>query len=373
MIALLVAGAFAAVFTLVLTPVFARLFRRMRLGQFIRADTPTTHVVKRGTPSMGGVVFITGAVLGYFVGKAVSAIVGRTVSGLNLTPSALLVILLMVGVAIVGFIDDFMKVRKQNSLGLRGGYKIALTVIVSAVFGVHALTLRDDHGIAPASTALSFLRDLPIDPTTLLGVVGGTIVAVVWIALITVSTTNAVNLTDGLDGLATGASIFGIGAYVVIGFWQFNQSCISTALSPENRGKCYDVSDPLDLATIAAAVVGALVGFLWWNTSPAQIMMGDTGSFGLGGALAALGILSRTELLLVLLGGLFIVCTSTVIIQRAYFKVTHGKRIWLASPLHHHFEMKGWAEVTIVVRFWIIEGLFVGMGVGLFYLEWLSR
>jgi phospho-N-acetylmuramoyl-pentapeptide-transferase len=159
----------------------------------------------------------------------------------------------------------------------------------------------------------------------------------------------------------------------VIGFWQSNQSCYSTTIDPDDLFKCYDVSRPLDLAVVAASIVGALIGFLWWNTSPAQIHMGDTGSFGLGGALAALAILSRTELLLIVIGGLFLVVTGQVIIQRIYFKATRGRRIWRASPLHHHFEMKGWAEVTIVVRFWIISGLFVATGVGIFYLEWLSR
>ncbi|MCB1281718.1 MAG: phospho-N-acetylmuramoyl-pentapeptide-transferase, partial [Salinibacterium sp.] len=191
-------------------------------------------------------------------------------------------------------------------------------------------------------------------------------------AFVMVGAGNAVNLTDGLDGLAAGASIFAIGSYIIIGYWQSIQSCYSLSVNPENLFKCYTVSSPLELATIAAAIVGSLVGFLWWNTSPAQIMMGDTGSFALGGALAALAILSRTELLLVLIGGLFAIITGQVIIQRIYFKLTKGKRIWRSSPYHHHFEMKGWPEVTIVVRFWIIAGLFVGAGVGLFYLEWLS-
>jgi phospho-N-acetylmuramoyl-pentapeptide-transferase len=180
-----------------------------------------------------------------------------------------------------------------------------------------------------------------------------------------------VNVADGLDGLATGASIFAIGSYVIIGFWQFNQSCF--AQLKDNATLCYDVRDPLDLAIVAACITGALVGFLWWNTSPAQIFMGDTGSLGLGGALAALAVLSRTELLLIFTGGLFVIVAGSVVLQRAYFKITHGKRIFLMSPLHHHFELKGWAEVTVVVRFWIIAGLLAVLGVGLFYLEWLTR
>jgi phospho-N-acetylmuramoyl-pentapeptide-transferase len=182
-----------------------------------------------------------------------------------------------------------------------------------------------------------------------------------------------VNLTDGLDGLAAGASIFVIGGYVIITFWQQNQSCFSPRLDPQVAYKCYDIREPLDLAIIAAAIVGGLIGFLWWNTSPAQIFLGDTGSMALGGALAALAILSQTELLLIILAGLFVIDTGSVIVQRAYFKITRGKRIFLMSPIHHHFELKGWAEVTVVVRFWIISALFVIAGVGMFYLEWLTR
>ena len=353
------------VFTLLLTPLFARTFRRLKLGQFIRADTPTAHVMKRGTPSMGGIVFITASIVGYLVGHLVG---GDSVSGVGL-----LTLAMMAGLGFIGFIDDFLKVKRQNSIGLAGGYKILGTVIIAIIFGIIALTYRDANKRAPASTAISFVRDLNFDFVTVFGVTAGITIFIIWIVLITTATTNAVNLADGLDGLAAGSSIFAIGSYVIIGFWQSNQSCFSTKIQVANLFKCYTVSRPLDIAVVAAAIVGSLIGFLWWNTSPAQIMMGDTGSFGLGGALAALAILSRTELLLILIGGLFLIITGQVIVQRIYFKATRGKRIWRASPLHHHFEMKGWAEVTIVVRFWIISGLFVAAGVGTFYLEWLSR
>ena len=353
------------VFTLLLTPLFARTFRRLKLGQFIRADTPTAHVMKRGTPSMGGIVFITASIVGYLVGHLVG---GDSVSGVGL-----LTLAMMAGLGFIGFIDDFLKVKRQNSIGLAGGYKILGTVIIAIIFAIIALTYRDANERAPASTAISFVRDLNFDFVTVFGVTAGITIFVIWIVLITTATTNAVNLADGLDGLAAGASIFAIGSYVIIGFWQSNQSCFSTKIQVDNLFKCYTVSRPLDIAVVAAAIVGSLIGFLWWNTSPAQVHMGDTGSFGLGGALAALAILSRTELLLILIGGLFLIITGQVIVQRIYFKATRGKRIWRASPLHHHFEMKGWAEVTIVVRFWIISGLFVAAGVGTFYLEWLSR
>src|SRR5690554_398099 len=354
------------IFSLLLTPLFARLFRRLNLGQFFRADTPTTHVVKRGTPSMGGVVFILAAIVGYFLAK----FLGQEAP----SASALLVILMMVGLGAVGFVDDYMKVSRQNSLGLHAVGKIVGTVIVGIVFAVISINVRDENSQAPVSTAISVVRDVPwLDLLNIFGPVAGVAAVIIWIVLITTSVSNAVNLTDGLDGLAAGASIFAIGSYVIIGFWQNAQWCYTSRLAPEDVFKCYDVSSPFELAVISSAIVGALIGFLWWNTSPAQIMMGDTGAFGLGGALAALAILSRTELLLVFIGGLFLIVTMSVILQRTYFKLTKGKRIWRASPLHHHFEMKGWAEVTIVVRFWIIAGLLVAGGVGLFYLEWLSR
>ena len=365
MISLLAAGTISMIFTLLLTPLFAKTFRRLNLGQFFRADTPTAHVMKRGTPSMGGIVFITAAIVGYFAGH----MVGRdSVSG-----SGMLVLSVMAGLGMIGFLDDYLKVKRQNSLGLAGWYKILGTVIVAIVFAIIALTYKDVNGRTPASTAVSFVRDLNLNFVVLFGGTVGVIVFVVWVVLITTAASNAVNLADGLDGLAAGASIFAIGSYIFIGFWQSSQSCEAATYTIANVYACYDVSRPLDLAVVAASIIGALIGFLWWNTSPAQITMGDTGSFGLGGALAALAILSRTELLLILIGGLFLVITGQVIIQRIYFKLTHGKRIWRASPLHHHFEMKGWAEITIVVRFWIISGLFSAVGVGIFYLEWVSR
>lgn len=366
MIALLVAAGVSLIFSLLLTPLFARAFRRLNLGQFVRADTPTTHVVKRGTPSMGGVIFIFASVLGYFVGKLVAQ---EPPSG-----SALLVILMMVGVGAVGFLDDFIKVSRQNSLGLSGPLKIVGTVIVAIVFGVIAINFTDENGVTPAATMVSIVRDVPfLDFLVIFGPVVGIVALIAWIAFITTAVSNAVNLADGLDGLAAGASIFALTSYVIIGFWQQNQWCYNDLIDPDVAYKCYNMSSPLELAVIAAAIVGALVGFLWWNTSPAQIMMGDTGAFGLGGAIAALAILSRTELLLILLGGLFVVVTGQVIVQRLYFKATKGKRIWKASPLHHHFEMQGWAEVTIVVRFWLISGLFVASGIFFFYIDWLTR
>ena len=357
--ALLLAGAASMAFTLFLTPVFIWLFRKWNWGQFIRDDGPESHHTKRGTPTMGGLVIILASVTGYFAGKLLN---GETPS-----VSALLVILAMVGLGLVGFVDDFIKTQKQRSLGLGGWAKIAGQALVALVFAAFAFGSPNTQGVTPASTKISVVRDTGFD-LMMFGTVVGSVLVVLWIFLLISATSNGVNIADGLDGLAIGASIMAIGAYAVIGFWQFNQLC-GTAV--ENLSRCYEVRDPLDLAVIAAAITGAGIGFLWWNTSPAQIIMGDTGAMGLGGALAALAILSRTEILLVLIGGLFVIVTGSVILQRAYFKITKGKRIFLMSPLHHHFELKGWAEITVVVRFWIIAGLSVLAGIGLFYLEWI--
>jgi len=187
-----------------------------------------------------------------------------------------------------------------------------------------------------------------------------------FVCLILVGSSNMVNLTDGLDGLATGASVMVFGSYVLIAIWQFNQNC------QQNPGvNCYEVRDPHDLAVVAAALMGSCFGFLWWNASPAKIFMGDTGSLALGGAMAGLAITTRTELLVVILGGLFVIITLSVIIQVGSFKMT-GKRVFRMAPLQHHFELAGWNEITIVIRFWIIAGLFVSLGLGLFYAEWVA-
>ncbi len=363
--ALLLGGAFALAFTLLMTPVFIRIFHKIGWGQFIREDGPQSHHTKRGTPTMGGIVIILGAIFGYFMGHAMSSE--------PLTVSALLVILMMVGMGLVGFIDDFTKTHKQRSLGLTGWAKVAGQVIVATIFALLAINFPDENGITPASMAISGIRDIEWLTFALWGGAAAVVGFVVWVNLIVVSTSNGVNVADGLDGLASGSAILSIGAFIIIGFWQFNQSCYSLVLDPEVAYKCYEVRDSLDLAAIAAAVAASTIGFLWWNTSPAQIFMGDTGSLGLGGALAALAILTRTELLIILIGSLFVIVAGSVILQRAYFKITRGKRIFLMSPLHHHFELKGWAEVTVVVRFWLIAALGVAVGVGAFYLEWAGQ
>jgi phospho-N-acetylmuramoyl-pentapeptide-transferase len=347
----LLAASFGLIITLFGTPVAIKLLVRRNYGQLIRDDGPTSHHTKRGTPTMGGAVIIIGTLVGYFAAHLIT-LSDATVSGE-------LVLFLMTGLGLVGFLDDYIKVSKQRSLGLRAWAKLGGQMAVAIIFAVLALHFPDPQGFTPASTEISFLRDT--------GIVLGSVLFVVWAYVMIAGTSNGVNLTDGLDGLATGTSVMVFASYVLIGIWQFGHNCAI----PDVGAKCYEARDPLDLAVVAAAVMGACFGFLWWNASPAKIFMGDTGSLALGGALAGLAILSRTELLLVLLGGLFALITLSVIVQVGFFKLTR-KRIFRMAPLQHHFELVGWNEVTIVIRFWIIAGLLVALGLGVFYAEWVA-
>lgn len=363
---LLTAATISLAFTLFLTPLFIRLFEKIGWGQVIRTEDGNNpqHQAKRGTPTMGGVVFILGAVVGYFV--------GTLTGGAPPSTSGLLVIWMMVGLGIVGFVDDFMKVRQQRSLGLSGWRKIVGQVLVAVPFGIFALNFPDEYRQTPASPYISFFRDIPMLSFMALGVVVGWIAYLIWVSFLSVAWSNATNLTDGLDGLATGAGIFTVSAYSLVTFWQFQQRCMSEALVTAYQAACYDTRDPMDLTIIAAAFVGALVGFLWWNAPKAKIFMGDVGSMAIGGVIAAMAILSRTEILSIIVAGVFIIAPGSVILQRWYFKATGGKRLFLMSPFHHHLEMRGWPEITIVVRMWIIAGMLAVSGVGLFYVAWLA-
>lgn len=353
--AILLGGGIALLISLLGTRVVINLFTQWGYGQEIRDDGPTSHHTKRGTPTMGGVVIILAAVIAYFAAKLITFT----------TPSAsaLLLLFLFVGMGLVGFLDDFIKISKQRSLGLRSKAKMAGQTVIALVFGALALSpwLEDENGRTPASEKVSFLRELD-------WFVLPTILAILLIWLFVAGFSNAVNLTDGLDGLAAGACVMVFGAYMLVNIWQNNQFC-----QDEPSATCYNVRDPLDLAIIAAAITGACFGFLWWNASPARIFMGDTGSLALGSALAGFAILTRTELLLVVLGGLFVLETASVMLQVGFFKLSKGKRIFRMAPIHHHFEMLGWEQVTVVIRFWIITGLFVATGLGVFYAEWVSR
>ncbi|MCT9008542.1 phospho-N-acetylmuramoyl-pentapeptide-transferase [Streptomyces sp. NPDC054766] len=352
---ILFAGVIGLFLTLVGTPLLIKLLARKGYGQYIRDDGPREHASKRGTPTMGGIAFILATIIAYFLSKVIT--------GYPPTFSGLLVLGLMAGMGLVGFLDDYIKIIKRRSLGLRAKAKMAGQLIVGITFAVLALMFADNRGNTPASTKLSFVQDF--------GWSIGPVLFVVWALFMILAMSNGVNLTDGLDGLATGAATMVFGAYTFIGVWQFQESC-ANALTLTNPAACYEVRDPLDLAVVASALMGACFGFLWWNTSPAKIFMGDTGSLALGGALAGLAICSRTEILVALLGGLFVLITMSVVIQVGSFKLT-GKRVFRMAPLQHHFELKGWSEVLVVVRFWIIQGMCVIVGLGLFYAGWAAK
>ncbi|GLW63155.1 phospho-N-acetylmuramoyl-pentapeptide-transferase [Actinomadura rubrobrunea] len=349
---IIIAAGVALIFGMVGTPVWIRIVRRLGYGQMIRDEGPEAHLTKRGTPTMGGAVFIVGSLIGYGAAHLFTA-TPPTISGV-------LVLFLMAGLGLVGFVDDFIKVFKQRSLGLRSGAKMIGIVIVGVVFAVASLNFPNGYDVTPASPHLSFLRDF--------GPSIGPYLFVVWALLLIAATSNGVNLTDGLDGLAAGPAAMVLGAYVIIGNWQLRNSCYDFALAPN----CYSVRDPLDLAVVAAAVLGGVFGFLWWNAPPAKVFMGDTGSLALGGVLVGLAILTRTQFLLAILCGLIVMITLSVMIQVSWFKLTK-KRVFKMAPLQHHFELSGWAETTIVVRFWLMSALFTAIGLGLFYLEWMPK
>ena len=354
--AVLLAAMFSLVLSLLGTPYFIKFLVRRGYGQFIRDDGPTSHHTKRGTPTMGGALII-GATLTAYGAAHLFTLTPLTVSGI-------LVLFLMAGLGLVGFMDDYIKITKQRSLGLRTKEKLAGQTVVAVIFAVLALQFPNGRFRTPAVPFVSFVRDTNVN-FAFSGTLLGLILFVLWANLMIAGTSNGVNLTDGLDGLATGTSVMVFASYVLIAIWEFNQNCQS------NPGvNCYEVRDPHDLAVVAAALMGSCFGFLWWNASPAKIFMGDTGSLALGGAMAGLAITTRTELLIVILGGLFVIITLSVIIQVGWFKMT-GNRVFRMAPLQHHFELAGWDEITIVIRFWIVAGLFVALGLGLFYAEWV--
>jgi phospho-N-acetylmuramoyl-pentapeptide-transferase len=349
--AILLGGGLALLGTLLGTRAAIHLLVARGYGQLIRDDGPTTHHTKRGTPTMGGLVVMSSVVLGYAFAMLLTQ--NRP------SASALLLLFLFVGLGLVGFVDDYIKVSKQRSLGLRSKTKIGGQTLVAVVFVVLALQFPDEHERRPISQGVSFTRDFPWELPLL--------IVVVWVLVMIAGTSNAVNLTDGLDGLAIGSSAMVFAAYTLVNIWQNNQSCADHA-----GPRCYEVRDPLDLAVVAAALTGACFGFLWWNAPPAKIFMGDTGSLGLGGVIVGLAVMTRTQMLFVVLGGLPVIITLSVIIQVGFFKMTR-RRVFKMAPLQHHFELSGWAETTIVVRFWLISALCVATGLALFYIEWMPN
>lgn len=345
MTSILIAAAAGLIVTLLGTPVAIRLFRLWGWGQRIREDGPHTHMEKMGTPTMGGLVILCGLVVAYLVTRIVFT---------GVTAAGMAVLFATLGLGLVGFIDDYIKIRRQRSLGLSKTAKVFGQAAVTA--GFVFLSVR----LANTSTELSFVRGTGLS----LG-----ILFLLWAFVMLAAASNAVNLTDGLDGLASGSSILVLVAYVFISFWQFRHTC---AAGPPDACYPLDVNAALDTAVVAAGAMGAVAGFLWWNAAPARIFMGDTGSLALGGLLAALAITTNTQLLLVVLGGLFVLETTSVIAQVVSFRIFH-RRVFRMAPIHHHFELAGWPEFTVIVRFWIVAGLAVAFGLGLFYADFLAR
>jgi phospho-N-acetylmuramoyl-pentapeptide-transferase len=349
---ILVAAATGLIVTLLGTPFAIRLFRTWGWGQRIReawyGEGPEAHhghLGKVGTPTMGGIVILSGLGVAYLVAR---------VTGAHFSAAGGAVLLATFGLGFVGFMDDYLKIRKQRSLGLNKTAKVAGQAVVAVLF---TLILVQTAGI---STHLSFIRVTTVE----LG-----LFFYAWVFVMLAAGSNAVNLTDGLDGLASGSSALVLAAYVFIAFWQDRHSCFTGHIAA-----CYPIRGraALDIAIIAAGALGAVAGFLWWNAAPARIFMGDTGSLALGGLVGALAIATDTQLLLVILGGLYVLETMSVIAQVISFRI-FKKRVFRMAPIHHHFELVGWHEFTVIVRFWIVAGLSVAFGLGLFYADFLAR
>ena len=343
MIPLLIAAAVSLTASIFGTPYAIRYFRRREIGQFIQEDIKG-HAHKQGTPTMGGVVFVAAAIFGWLVSHVQlwTPSTGVTIQFRPFNAGGYLAILALGGMALVGFFDDWIKYSRQRSLGLSKAAKFGSQLAIAAFFAWGA----SQAGVV---TELSFVRPLGIDLGAFF---------VIWVLVMLTGAANGVNLSDGMDGLAAGSAALVVASYTVIAFWQFRNSSV------------YQAVDPLELAIVSAAMFGALLGFLWWNAPPAKIFMGDVGSQAVGGLLAALALLTNTHFLLAVLGGIYVAETLSVILQVASFRTT-GKRIFRMAPLHFHFDLGGWPETTVVIRFWILTGIGVALGLGFFYGDFL--
>jgi phospho-N-acetylmuramoyl-pentapeptide-transferase len=339
MISLMTSGGAALWVAVLVTPMLIRWLVKHNIGQQIREDGPQVHIAKAGTPTMGGIGIVLAVIVGFLV--------AHVIPGVRLSRSGILVMGAILGAGAIGFADDWIKVRHRRSLGLNKRAKFGSQIALGLAFAL--LSVYWAH----ASTTLSFTRyNSP-------GLQMGTALWVVWATLIIAGAANAVNLTDGLDGLAAGSSTFCFAVLAIIGYWQYRHFAI------------YHIGDALDMALAAVALAGACLGFLWWNAAPAKIFMGDTGSLAIGSGLAALCLLMDLDLLLAVIGGLFVIETLSVLIQVVSFRVFH-RRVFRMAPVHHHFELLGWPETTVIVRFWILAGLFAALGLGIFYGDFLS-
>ncbi len=341
MLGLLVSGSVALWVAILLTPFLMRYFRKRELGQHIREDGPATHSAKAGTPTMGGIAIVVAVALGYAIGH-----IGTEI---RFSRTGYLAVGAVVAFGLIGYADDYIKVTHRRSLGLNKRAKAAAQVICALAFA--ELSVNWAH----TSTALSFTRADAIGIN--LGQAGWVIFAV----LVMVGASNAVNITDGVDGLAAGSGTLCFAVLAIMGYWIFRHYSIYHVLP----------ASAVDLALVAVALAGACIGFLWWNAAPAKIIMGDTGSLAIGAGLAALCLLLNLDLLLLVIGGLFVMETVSVILQVISFRA-FGRRIFRMAPIHHHFELGGWPETTVIVRFWILGGLFCALGLGIFYGDFLT-
>jgi phospho-N-acetylmuramoyl-pentapeptide-transferase len=317
-------AAIAFLVTVALGAKFIEFLQTRKFGQFVREEGPETHLIKAGTPTMGGVVILMGLMAALVV-----------VARLNVATFATL--LIVSAVAAIGLYDDWQKISNSRNEGLSVRYKFLLLTLTVVLADVLALRYV---GVTQNVIVPGIDRNLVLGP----GVMGISLFSV-FLLLVIVGTTNAVNLTDGLDGLAAGAGALALLSYTAIAF----------------------LERQYDLAIICGAMVGAIVGFLWYNSHPADIFMGDTGSLAIGGVLAAAAVLTKTELLLPVIGGLFVLEALSVIVQVVVFKLT-GRRVFKMAPIHHHFEFSGWQENKVVVRFWIAQAAFAAFGFFLYYL-----
>lgn len=325
----LIAGLIAMVVSVMIGPKFIEFLRRNELGQPIREEGPAGHVVKQGTPVMGGLLILLCAMLPFL---ALS----------KFTLPALTVLFTTVGCAAVGFLDDFIKLRHRRSLGLAGRWKLILLAGITIVvgFAVHAQGQLDTSIYIPVASV-----ELPLSYAYF-----------PFLFLVIAGAANGANLTDGLDGLAAGTGIIALFTFLAINVIAYIRS-----------GEVGARADyQLDLAILAAALIGAAIGFLWYNAFPAEVFMGDTGSMAFGGALAGFAIVTGTEALLILIGGIYVVEALSVMIQTVSFKYW-GRRVFLMAPIHHHFEMKAWSETKIMVRFWIVAAILAACGFVLYY------
>jgi phospho-N-acetylmuramoyl-pentapeptide-transferase len=335
----MIAGSIAMIVSLAGTRTLIRYFRRHGKGQPILGKEdhgPDHHIAKQGTPTMGGIAIVVAAFVGWFIAHARR--------GLAFSDQAMIIWVGVLAMAFMGFLDDFIKVRKAHNRGIFWKQKGYVTFVMSMLI---AWWLVASTGV---SETISFTR------ATWPGWHVPWFVWVVFAGIVIWSTTNAVNVTDGLDGLAGGSALMGFLAFTIISYWAFR--------NPEIYGA---VVNPLDLAALAAAFAGACGGFLWFNAAPARIFMGDVGALGIGASLALLALTTNTQLLLVLICGINVIEAGSVAVQMGVFKASgRKKRLFRMSPIHHHFELCGWPETTVIIRFWLISGICVATALAIF-------